>query len=224
MDVRTLHRWILHYIIDPSILAPVAAYAWSRYRGGYQRPPWLRPFFRLQVLDLIQGVIFISMAMAHRNNQWFRHIIQPVIFTGLLWVLARTAEEGPRRRALFLACTAAGLLAAVAGVFVNGLFWRNALFMTTQSLIFAGLGVYELRRLFNSPEGGSLKHRPEFWLAAALLVYGASALIFSATSNVLLRSLPHNLVLAPWLLNGMVVLFYELALAKVFLCRTPPSS
>lgn len=224
MDTRTVHRWILHYIVDPSILAPVAAYAWSRLRGGYQAPPWLRPYAGLQVLDLVQGVIFIALAMAHRNNQWFRHIVQPVIFTGLVWILARTAGEDPRRRRLFLILIGVGLCAAVAGGFVNGLRWRNALFMTTQSLIYLGLGIHELRRLFNSQDGEPLAARPEFWLTSALTIYGASTLIFSATSNHFLRNLPADLVFTPWVVNGVAIVFYELALAKVFLCRKSESS
>jgi hypothetical protein len=224
MDAITVHRWILHYIIDPSILAPMAAYAWSRFRGGYQRPPWLRPFLRVQILDLIQGVIFIAIAMAHHNNQWFRHIVQPIIFTGLLGTLARTAEEGAPRTRLYLVCVGVGLAAAVTGIFVNGLLWRNSLFMTTQSLIYMGLGTYELRRLFNSEDDRSLPDRPEFWLAAALLVYGSSTLIFSATSNYLLRTLSAQMVRVPWIVNGIVIVCYELALAKVFLCRKSTSS
>lgn len=224
MDARTLLRWILHYIVDPSILAPLCAYAWNRIRGGYQRPAWLRPYVAVQVLDLIQGIIFIAIAMSHRNNQWFRHIVQPFVFAGLLWTLARTSEEGPSRRRLYLSLIGIGIAAAVAGVFVNGLFWRNALFMTTQSLIYMGLGAYELNRLFNAREEGALANRPEFWLASAVLIYGSSALIFSATSNHFLRALPPHLVHIPWVMNGIAIVFYELALAKVFLCRKSASS
>ena len=224
MGVRTVTRGILHYVVDPAMLLPLAAYAWSRARGGYRRPAWLRLFIGVQVADLVQGLIFISIAKAHMNNQWFRHGVQPFIFAGLLWTLYRTSEGGERRRRLFLACLGAGGVAAVAGVFVNGLWWRNALFMTTQSLIYMGLGIHELQRLFQSQEDESPADQPEFWLSSALLIYGASALIFSATSNHFLRTLPGELVFIPWLVNGVIIVFYELALAKVFLCRTSTSS
>lgn len=224
MSIRTLTRGILHYVVDPAMLLPLAAYAWARFRGGYRRPAWLPLFLRVQIADLVQGVIFVALAKAHMNNQWFRHGVQPFIFIGLLWTLCRTAEEGSRRKRLFLACIGVGMAAAVAGVFVNGLWWRNALFMTTQSLIYMGLGIHELQRLFQAPTDEPLTSQPEFWLSSALLIYGSSTLIFSATSNHFLRTLPGELVFIPWLVNGVIIVFYELALAKVFLCRTSTSS
>lgn len=222
--IRPLYRWIFLYLFDPFILAPMLAFAWARVRGGFHRLSWMRSYLAVQVFDLLQGAIFIALAMSHRNNQWFRHFSQPLVFAGLLWVLARTSTPTPRRRALYLACLGIGLLAAVAGVFLNGLFLRNALFTTTQSLIFTGLGTYELRRLILQDDDEALSSKPEFWLDGAILIYGSATLIFNASSNFFLRTLPPHLLPLPWLVNGLVIVFYQISLAKVFLCRKPISS
>ena len=224
MVPKSVYHWILVWVIDPSILAPLTAYAWSRFRGGFQRPQWLRPFLWVQILDLAQGIVFIAMALSHRNNQWFRHLIQPFIFTGLLWVLAKAAEDSPQRRRIYISCLGLGVLAALAGVFVNGIRWRNALFTTTQSFVFMGLGIYELQRLFTQENDEILTDKPEFWLNTAILIYGSVTLIFSASSNYFLRNLPPHLLPLPWIIHGLILVFYQLFLAKVFLCRRPTSS
>lgn len=224
MVPKSVYHWILVWVIDPSILAPLAAYAWSRFRGGYQRPQWLRPFLWVQILDLAQGIVFIAMALSHRNNQWFRHLVQPFIFTGLLWVLAKAAEDSPQHRRIYLSCLGLGILAALAGVFVNGIRWRNALFTTTQSFVFMGLGIYELQRLFIHENDEILTDKPEFWLNTAILIYGSVTLIFSASSNYFLRNLPPHLLPMPWIFHGLILVFYQLFLAKVFLCRRLTSS
>jgi hypothetical protein len=224
MVPKSVYHWILVWVIDPSILAPLSAYAWSRCRGGYQRPPWLRLFLWVQILDLAQGCVFLALALSHRNNQWFRHLAQPFVFTGLLWVLTKASEDSPLRRRIYTACLMVGLLAALAGAFVNGIAWRNALFMSTQSLIFLGLGAYELQRLFTEENDEILTDRPEFWFTTAILIYGSATLIFSASSNHFLRTLPPHLLPLPWIVHGLILVFYQLSLAKVFLCRRPTSS
>ncbi|MDP1832582.1 MAG: hypothetical protein Q8K67_11030 [Geothrix sp.] len=221
---KSVYHWILVWVIDPSILIPLTAYAWSRLRGGYQHPQWLRPFLWVQILDLAQGIVFIAMALSHRNNQWFRHLIQPFIFTGLLWVLAKAAQDSPQRRRIYISCVGVGILAALAGVFVNGIRWRNALFTTTQSFVFMSLGTYELQRLFTQENDEILTDKPEFWLNTAILIYGSVTLIFSASSNYFLRNLPPHLLPLPWIIHGLILVFYQLFLAKVFLCRRPTSS
>ncbi len=224
MASKSVYHWILLYVLDPSILAPLLAYAWSRFRDSYKQPSWIRAYLYVQVFDLVQGVIFIALALSHRNNQWFRHLTQPLVFTGLLWVLAKTSEPTPRRKHLITACLGIGLLAAVTGIFVDGLFWRNTLFTVTQSLLYIGLGTYELRRLLLQEDDQILTDKPEFWLYSAILIYGSSTLIFNASSNYFLRNLPPHLVPLPWIVNGVVIVLYQLSLAKVFLCRKPSSS
>lgn len=224
MVPKPIYTWILTYIIDPSILAPIGAYGWSRLHGGYQRPGWLPAYLWIQILDLVQGVIFLALALSHRNNQWFRHLSQPFVFIGLLWVLFRTSEDTPRRRRLYLACLGIGLLAALIGVPINGLRWRNALFTTIQSLVFLGLGTHELQRLLAEEDAEVLSARPDFWLYTAMLIYGSATMIFSASSNYFLRTLPPHLLPLPWIVNGLILVFYQLFLAKVFLCRKPSSS
>ncbi|HEY3269835.1 MAG TPA: hypothetical protein VGJ89_01365 [Geothrix sp.] len=222
--IKPIYRWIFLFLFDPFILAPVLAFAWSRIRGGFSRPHWMGRFLTVQIIDLVQGAIFIALALSHRNNQWFRHLSQPVVFAGMLWVLVKTSPPSPRRLGLYWACAATGLLAAAAGVYVNGLFLRNALFTTTQCLIYIGLGVYELRRLALRDDDENLAAMPEFWLNSAILIYGSTTLIFNASSNHFLRVLPPHLLPLPWLVHGLVIVFYEIALAKVFLCRKPASS
>lgn len=224
MVPKSVYFWILVCVIDPSILAPLLAYAWSRYRGGYRRPAWLGSFLAVQAFDLAQGAFFIALALSHRNNQWFRHLSQPVVFTGMLWVMARLSEPTARRRQALLAAWGLGLAAAVGGIFANGLFVRNALFTVTQSLVYLGIGTWELRRLLLEDDDEPLTDKPEFWLCTALLLYGSATLIFNATSNYFLRALPPHLLPLPWIVNGLVVVIYELFLAKVFLCRKPTSS
>jgi len=224
MVSKSIYFWILVCVIDPAILAPILAYAWSRHRGTYRQPPWLGSYLAVEVLDLAQGVLFIGLALSHQNNQWFRHLIQPVVFTGILWVVARISGPTGWRRLALTACWGLGLAAAVAGVFANGLFLRNALFTVTQSLVYLGIGTHELRRLLLQDDDEPLPDKPEFWLYTALLLYGSATLIFNASSNYFLKALPRHLLPLPWIVNGLVVVIYELFLAKVFLCRKSTSS
>ena len=37
------------------MLAPIAAYLWGRWRGGYLYPEWMRLYTKVQAFDLVQG-------------------------------------------------------------------------------------------------------------------------------------------------------------------------
>jgi hypothetical protein len=216
--------FLIYFVLIPWILAPVAAYLWSRSRRTYQSPDWLRLFTGVQILDLAQGVVFTVLSSIHLNNQWFRHFVQPIIYTGLLLTLFRMAP-GPRsRRIIYAFCLGVGWAAAIGGIALNGLKWRNALFSSISSLVFLGLGAWELRRMVLADDDTPLTSLPGFWFTAALLVYGSGTLIFNASSNYFLRTLSPDLVLIPWVMINMVLLIYHVLLAKVFLCKNPASS
>ncbi len=217
-------QFVIHYLLGSLMVAPVAAYLWSRIKGRYQRPEWLPLFAGVQVFELAGGIFFTTLAVMQRNNQWFGHIGRPIVFIGLLLVLFQLGLDRLSRRILYAISLGVGLLAAGAGAFLNGLEWRNSLFTTTQSLVFMSLGTIEFRRMLTVEDDTSLTDRPEFWLLAALLIYASGTLIFNASSNYFLRTLPPHLVLIPWVAAAMVHAAYHLLLAKVFLCPKPSSS
>lgn len=224
MASKSIYHWIMVCLIDPSILVPMAGYAWSRLRPRYQSPPWIRPFLWTQIFDLAQGSVFIALALSHRNNQWLRHVAQPLVFLGFLWTLFQLAPPSRGRRILYGAGLAAGLAAAFAGLALDGMTWRNSVFTSTMSLIYLGLVTWELSSLAQSDNEGRLTDFPAFWLLAALLIYSSGTLIFNASSNYFLRTLPPHLLPIPWILSGLIHVIYEAMLAKVFLCPTPSSS
>jgi len=207
------------------MLAPIAAYLWSRWRGGYLYPEWLRLYTKVQVFDLAQGLVFTGMAMNHMNNQWLRHLTQPVVFAGMLWAMYLMAPSRTRdRKILYGVSLAAGLAAAVLGAFLDGTRWRNSVFTSAMCLVYLLAVPQEMRRLSESTEDASLVAQPSFWVLSALLVYSSGTLIFNASSNYFLRTLPPHLVIIPWVVVGFIHAIHEAMLAKAFLCPTPASS
>lgn len=200
------------------------AFAWSRFRSGYQKPPWMRTFLWIQAFDLVQGAIAIAMAYLGRNNQWLRHLTGPVVFAGMLWTLFLLAPDSRGRRGVYGACLAAGLVAALAGAQLDGMRWRNSIFTSTMSVVYLGLVTWELRTLMQTSEDVELTSLPTFWMLAALLVYSTGSLIFNASSNYFLRTLPASLLLIPWAVVGIIHALQEIMFAKVFLCPKPTSS
>lgn len=200
------------------------AFAWSRFKAGYQQPRWIRTFLWTQVFDVAQGSVFILLALSHRNNQWFRHLSQPLVFFGFLWTMFQMAPASRGRRLLYGACLSAGLVAAVVGTALDGMKWRNSVFTSTMCLVYLGLVTRELRAIFESNEGTHLTSLPAFWVLAALLVYSSGTLIFNASSNYFLRTLPPHLLPIPWVVVGILHAIHEVMRAKVFLCPKPTSS
>lgn len=222
--LRSLYLGIIWYVLDPVMLAPMGAYMLARIRGGFQKPPWGQAFLALMILDLAQGIVYAAMAHMGIHNLWFRHFILPLVFIGMM-VVVHGIRRGSRRRTWFYAGMAGvGLVAAVASYFVNGLAWRNALFSTTEGLIYLAVSVTEMRHLMVSEDDYPIGASPEFWLLAALLIYASGTLIFNASSNYFLRTLPSHLLLIPWVVASAIHAAYHLLLAKVFLCPKPSSS
>ena len=202
----------------------MAAYLLARVRCGFQKPSWLQAYLIFQVADLVQGLVFEAMAHMGIRNQWLRHLIQPVILVGMLAVVYKIRPGSNRRRWYFVGMAGTGLAAAVTGYFINGIAFRNALFTSTQSLIYLTISVLEMRHLLLSENEKRMGASPEFWLYAALLTYASGTLLFNASSNYFLQTLPPHLILIPWVVVGLVHATYHILMAKVFLCPTPTSS
>lgn len=215
---------IIYYLLNPWMVAPVAAFLWSRWRGGYQRPEWLGLFAKVQIFDLAQGVVFTALAMEGINNQWLRHLTQPIVFAGMLGTLFCMTPDSKRRRLLYGTCLAVGIAAALAGASLDGVKWRNSVFTSTMCLLYLGLVTRELKALSESTEDLQLTSLPSFWVLAALLVYSSGTLIFNASSNYFLRTLPPHLIIIPWVVVSLVHAIHEVMLAKAFLCPTCTSS
>lgn len=223
MSPKTI-KYLMYFIFIPWMVAPVAAYVVNRWRGDYQQPAWMPLYTKVQVFDLAQGAIFTGMSLYHVNNQWLRHLTQPVVFIGMLWTIFRMAPDSKGRRILYRACMVAGLAAAVVGTLLDGMKWRNSVFTTTMSLVYLGLATRELRIISESNESDHLTTLPSFWVLAGLLVYSSGTVIFNATSNYFLRTLPMHLLFIPWVIVGIVHAIHEVLLAKAFLCKKPASS
>lgn len=223
LSPRALLR-IIYFVLNPWMVAPVAAFLWSRWRGGYQRPEWLGLYSKVQIFDLAQGVVFTGLALERINNQWLRHLTQPIVFAGMLGTLFFMTPDSKRRRLLYGICLAVGITAALAGASLDGMKWRNSVFTSTMSLVYLGLVTQELKALSESTEDVHLTSLPSFWVLAALLVYSSGTLIFNASSNYFLRTLPPHLIIIPWLVVTLVHAIHEAMLAKAFLCPTPTSS
>lgn len=217
-------RFVVFYILNPWMAAPVTAFLWSRMRWRYKRPAWLPLFVGVQVFDLAQGALFTALASMHHNNQWLRHIAQPIVYVGLLLVLFRMGADRSGRRILYSLSLGIGLAAAVAGALLNGFAWRNVLFTTTMSIVYIGLTTLELRHMVEAEGDTPLTALPEFWLSTALLIYGSGTLVFNASSNYFLRTLSPGLLPIPWVVAATIHAIHHLLLAKVFLCPKPSSS
>lgn len=217
-------RFIIDYILAPWMAAPLAAYGISRWRDHYEQPEWMPFFLKVQVFNVIQGVIFTGMAHQHLNNQWLRHITGPIIFAGLLWTMFRMAPDSRGRRIIYGTCLALGLVAAVVGSELDGMKLRNSIFTTTMSLVYLGLVPAELKTLTQSNDEAQLTSLPTFWVLAGLLVYSSGTLIFNASSNYFLRTLPSPLIAIPWVAVGIIYAIYQVMFAKAFLCPKPTSS
>lgn len=181
-------------------------------------------YTKVEMFDFVQGAIFTGMSIQHVNNQWLRHLTGPFVFIGLIWTMFRMGPNSRSRRIVYAVCLAAGLVAAVIGTGLNGMKWRNSIFTSTMSLVYLGLVTWELKVLAQSNEDAPLTGLPAFWVLAALLVYSSGTLIFNASSNYFLRTLPPHLLPIPWVVVGMVHAIHEVMLAKAFLCPTRTSS
>lgn len=221
---RQVCRALILYVFDPFMLAPIGALVVSRMRPRFQRPPWLRTFIWVEIGDLVQGLGYTTLGYMGIHNLWYRHVIQPLVFAGLLLVVYQFRPASLLRKTLFGLFLLAGLVAALGGFVLDGLAYRNAIFTSTQSLVFLLVAVLEMRHslLFNDDAPPS--RTPEFWLLSALLIYASGGLIFNATSNYFLRTLPPEILLLPWLVASIVNAAYNALLAKVFLCPKPNRS
>lgn len=219
-----IYRFLVFYVLNPWMVAPMAAYLWSLCGKRFQRPTWLPLFATVQAFDLAQGIVFTAMAYMAINNQTFRHLVQPLVCAGLLLTVFRMAPATRPRQFLYGTCLAIVLAAAVAGALLDGVKWRNAVFTMTMSLVFLSLAAWEMKKLLASESHAPLTSLPEFWVLAALLVYGSGTLAFNASSNYFLRTLPPHLLPIPWVIVGTIHAIHEVLLAKAFLCPKPASS
>jgi hypothetical protein len=217
-------QFILNNVLDPLVLLPMLGFAWSRIRGGFERPRWIGPFVMVVAFDLLQGIVFTAMAYRHLNNQWFRHVFDPLVFLGILWILFLTQPSSRRRRWQYFSCGAVGIVAAVVGFSLNTMHFRNALFTSVMSLAFLTFCTFELRRMLLLDDAIPLERQPVFWLYTGLLILGSGTLIFNAISNYFLHVLPKSLILIPWVVMSCVYSIHYVFIAKVFLCRNPTSS
>jgi hypothetical protein len=223
MRVALYYR-VLMSISDIIMLAPIGAYLWSRNRIYYQKPIWINNFKNLQLIELFFGVIFVSLAYSGIHNQWFRHMAQPVDFVLMILLLRTIRSEFSRNSWLYIILIVIGLMSAGLGLFIDKIHYRNAIFSSTQSVIYLLICGIELPNILLKEETIELRHLPEFWLFAALLLYSSGTIIFNASSNYFLRTLPSALLPIPWLAAASVHSIYHILLAKVFLCPKPSSS
>ena len=217
-------QFIMDKLLDPLILLPMLGLAWSRIRGGFARPPWINMFAVVMAYDLLQCICFTAMAFRGLNNQWFRHLFDPLGYLGVLWILFLTRPGSKRRRRYYLFAGVAGVVAAVVGFSLNTMRFRNALFTTVMSLVLLVLCTFELRKMLIQDDETPLERQPAFWLYTGFLILGSGSLIFNAISNHFLRILPTSLILIPWLVMACVYSIHYAFLAKAFLCRNPISS
>lgn len=217
-------RFLVVYILNPTILIPIGVYLWSRNRPSLQKPDWLPNFIRLEFLEFAFGVVGTSLAFAGIRNLGFLHFSRPIAYVATLYVLMGIPTGLPRKKLWYLAAMVVGLLAAFLGLFQDTLTHRNTLFTTVQSLVFLLLSSLEFQELLTGEDSSHLQDRPEFWFLSALMVFASGSLLFNATSNYFLRTLPRDLLPIPWVAVSVVYAAYHILLAKVFLCRNHASS
>jgi hypothetical protein len=217
-------RFLVVYILNPTLLIPLGAYIWSRYRGTYAEPKNLPGAVPREFLEVFFGLLGTVMAFAGIRNVGLLHFTRPLTFVATTCVLLRMPAVPRRRRRLYLGAMGLGLAAAGVGYFLDTPAYRNAVFTTVQSLIFLTISAVELKSILSLEDDLPVADRPEFWFLSALLVFASGSLLFNATSNYFLRTLSRDLLPVPWVAVNVVYLVYYLLMARVFLCPRPTSS
>ncbi|WLT33119.1 hypothetical protein [Geothrix sp. PMB-07] len=217
-------RFLVVYVLNPTLLVPVAAYLWSRYRGTYAKPIGLPGAVPREFLEASFGVLGTGLAFAGIPNVGLLHLTRPLTFVATLLVVLQIPAMSRLRRNWYLVAMGLGLLAAAMGYALDTPAYRNSVFTTVQSLIYLIVSSIELRWILMIEDDVPVAARPEFWFFSALLVFASGSLLFNATSNYFLRTLTHDLLPIPWVAVNVVYVMYYFLMAKVFLCPKPTSS
>lgn len=217
-------RSIIVYILNPTFVFPIGAYFWSRYKGTYLEPTGLPGAVPREYVETFFAILGTAIAFSGARNIPLLHFTRPITFLVTLAVLLRMPTVSPQRQKWYMVAMGLGFASAVFGYFLDTPSYRNAIFSTTQSLIFLTASALELREILILDEASPVTEKPEFWFLSALLVLATGTLLFNATSNFFLRSLSHDRLLIPWVAVNVVYMIYYILMAKVFLCPRLTSS
>ncbi len=217
-------RIVIVYVLNPTLLLPIGAYFWSRWRKVYAEPRNLPGVVPREFLEASFGVAGTALSFAGIKNLGFLHVTRPITFLATLAVLMWMPTVTSSRRKWYVVAMGLSLVSAVLGYVLDTPAYRNAIFTTVQSLIALLFSTIELREILAFDDAIPIMERPEFWFLSALLVFASGSLLFNATSNYFLRTLSHDLILVPWVAVAVVHSIYHVLLAKVFLCPKPTSS
>jgi hypothetical protein len=212
--------WVVQ-LISP-LIPVVAAFVGSR-STLYIRRPWMHRLTITLLYILLVNWILLATAMNHIHNNWIYNASLVPEFVLSLWTLSGV---GPRPIPnLVLGPALAGALGIVILQFWKlgpWPMWSMALLYSI-TVLFA-LCIWRLVCIIPLVVEDPDSWQPAFWLLGSWMLMNGVDLVFWPLFDYFLARLSRPLVLVPFLVKFILAMFFNLALARTFLCRKSHSS
>jgi hypothetical protein len=204
-------------------LVPLAS-AWMNQRSiRYQREPWMPALVVTIAFNVLIRAVLLGTAMAGIRNHWVSNLAFLPNYLLMTWVISGFRVNSRTRPALLIAALPVAALAfwEASQVGLNSV-WNNS--ATLAAVIFLAATLVEIHQLFLLDTTGTLGSIPGFWVATAWALDNGISLIFHSLFDFFLQTLSKPWILVPWLVVFLLGAFFNLFLARAFLCLKPQSS
>ncbi|HJW73306.1 MAG TPA: hypothetical protein VJ486_10795 [Geothrix sp.] len=208
-------------LISP--LIPVVA-AGVGYRSTlYIRRPWMNRLSITLLYILLVNWLLLATAMNHIQNNWMYNASVIPEFALSLWTLSGI---GPRPIPTFVLGPApVGILGIAILQWLKMGPWEMwpMVILYSITVLFA-LCIWRLARIIPLIVEDPDTWQPAFWLLGSWMLMNGVDLAFWPLFDYFLARLSRPLVLVPFLMKFILGMFFNLALARTFLCRKSHSS
>jgi hypothetical protein len=209
--------------LEITYLVPLAAAWWNQRSTRFQQRTWMPSLVAVLAFNLLVRAALMGTALVGMRNHWISNLALLPSFLLMAWIILRLGAK--RTVAPFL--LAASLCIAAMAVWeacqtgVNQI-WNRAATLVSLTLLAASL--WGIGQLFLADARTRLGSLPEFWVLAAWALDNGTSVVFHSLFDLFLGHLTKPWVLVPWLVVFMLGGFFNVMLAKTFLCPKPRSS
>jgi len=205
-----------YYAAYATQFLPLLAAIWARQRLDTARKGALV----WACLLLATNVLALGVALTHRNNLWIGYTINPLLAAVGLWTLAQWQVHSLSRFALQLLIPLYLLSTILLTLTVEDLGDFSRVTGPFTSLLLLGVSLYTVS-VRSLEEATHLHGADWFWIGMALALFYGSDAALGPFARVLLRDRP-DLVMAAYNLRAVIAVLVSFALARGFLCPSPP--
>lgn len=209
--------------LELAYLVPLAS-AWMNQRSlRYQREPWMPALVVTIAFNVLIRAVLLGTAMAGIRNHWVSNLAFLPNFLLMTWVISGFRVKSRIRPALLIATLPVAALAfwEASQVGLDSV-WNHSATLAAVIILTATLA--EIHQLFLLDTTDTLGSIPGFWVATAWALDNGISVIFHSLFDFFLRTLTKPWVLVPWFVVFLLGAFFNLFLARAFLCLKPQSS